>query len=68
MTIASEINRLEAAKSDIKTSIEGKWVSVPVNAKIDEYSWYIDQITTGFSNLGGVKLMNVYVDSKDWAP
>lgn len=45
MTIASEITRLQWAKSDIKTSIEGKWISVPSNAKLDSYSGYIDQIT-----------------------
>lgn len=46
MTIASEITRLQWAKSDIKTSIENKWVSVPSSAKLDTYSWYIDQIKT----------------------
>lgn len=46
MTIASEITRLQWAKADIKTSIEGKGVTVPSSASIDEYSWYIDQITT----------------------
>lgn len=47
MTIASEITRLQWAKADIKTSIEWKGVSVPSSAKIDTYSTYIDQITTG---------------------
>ena len=46
MTIASEITRLQWAKADIKTSIEGKGVTVPSSASIDEYSWYIDQIVT----------------------
>lgn len=44
MTVASEIERLQWAKSDIKTSIEGKWVTVPASAKLDTYSCYIDQI------------------------
>jgi len=44
MTVASEIERLQWAKSDIKTSIEGKWVTVPASAKLDTYSCYIDKI------------------------
>ena len=46
MTIASEITRLQWAKTDIKSSIEWKWVSVPSNAKLDTYDTYIDQIRT----------------------
>lgn len=44
MTVASEITRLQTAKANIKTSIENKWVTVPANATLDSYSWYIDQI------------------------
>jgi len=44
MTIASEIERLQEAKADIKSSIEWKWVSVPSSAKLDTYDTYIDQI------------------------
>lgn len=44
MTIASEIERLQWAKSNIKTSIEGKWVEVPSSAKLSDYAGYIDQI------------------------
>lgn len=47
MTIASEITRLQWAKADIKTSIENKGVTVPSNAKLDDYSNYVDQITQG---------------------
>lgn len=47
MSIASEITRLQSAKADIKTSIEGKGVSVPSTAKLDEYAGYIDEIETG---------------------
>lgn len=46
MTIASEITRLQWAKSDIQISIWNKWVAVPSSAKLDEYSSYIDQIQT----------------------
>lgn len=47
MTIASEITRLQTAKADIKTAIQGKWVSVPASAKLDTYDTYINQIVTG---------------------
>lgn len=49
MTIASEISRLQQAKSDIKTAIEGKWVEVGSNVKLDEYAaciWEIQQWAT----------------------
>lgn len=44
MTIASEITRLQTAKTNIKTSIENKWVTVPDTAKYSNFSTYIDQI------------------------
>ena len=44
MTIASEIQRLQWAKSSARTSIINKWVNVPVSAKLDTYHTYIDQI------------------------
>ena len=47
MTISSEITRLQWAKSDIKTAIENKWVTVPSNITIDEYAPYIDKIWWG---------------------
>lgn len=47
MTIASEIQRLQTAKANIKASIEGKDVTVPSNATLDEYSEYIDEISVG---------------------
>lgn len=46
MTIASEITRLQWAKADIKTAIQGKWVTVPASAKLDTYDDYISQIKT----------------------
>lgn len=47
MSIASEITRLQGAKSDLKTSIENKGVTVPSGTKIDGYSALVDQISTG---------------------
>lgn len=47
MSIATEIQRLQTAKADIKTSIENKGVIVPPTATLDKYSDYVDQITVG---------------------
>lgn len=47
MSIASEITRLQGAKADIKTAIEGKGVTVPSNALLDDYNTYINAIITG---------------------
>ena len=47
MSIASEITRLQGAKSDLKTSIEGKGVTVPSATKIDGYAALVDQIQQG---------------------
>lgn len=49
MSIASEISRLQTAKTDIKTAIEAKGVTVPSSAKIDVFDDYIAQIPTGGS-------------------
>lgn len=47
MSIQSEIKRLESAKNDIKTAIEGKGVPVPVGTRLDEYGALVGQISTG---------------------
>ena len=47
MSIASEITRIQAAKADIKASIEAKGVTVPSDTLIDQYADYVDQIQTG---------------------
>lgn len=49
MSIATEITRLQTAKSDIKSSIEAKGVTVPSSALIDDYADYIDNIEQGGS-------------------
>lgn len=51
MAIANEITRLQTAKSDIKTAIEGKWVTVPDATKLDWYSALIDQISVRGSRM-----------------
>ena len=52
MSIASEIERLINAKVDIKLSIENKGVDVADDATLDDYSDYIDNITTGITPSG----------------
>lgn len=47
--ISEEIVRLQGAKADIKAAIEGKGVSVPSSALLDEYAPYIEAIEGGGS-------------------
>ena len=47
MSIASEIERLQNAKSALKTAIEGKGVTVPASTKLDGYSVLVDSIEQG---------------------
>ena len=47
MSIATEITRLQTAKANIKTAIEGKGGTVASNLKIDGYATCISNIPTG---------------------
>ena len=47
MSIASEISRLQQAKSDLATSITNKGVTVPAATTLDGYAALVDQIQTG---------------------
>ena len=47
MSIQTEINRIQQAKSDLVTSIEGKGVNVPSTASIDDLAELVDTIGTG---------------------
>jgi hypothetical protein len=47
MSIASEITRLQTAKADLKTAIEGKGVTVPASAKLDAYPALVESIQQG---------------------
>lgn len=47
MSIATEIQRLQTAKADLKTAIEGKGVTVPSSATLDDYADLVDAIETG---------------------
>lgn len=46
MSVATEIQRLQAAKADIKTAIEAKGVTVPSTTKLDGYASLIAKIGT----------------------
>lgn len=50
MAISDEITRLQNAKAALKTSIEGKGVTVSSDATLDDYPALVDSIETG----GGV--------------
>ena len=45
MSIANEIQRLQTAKSNLKTQLEAKGVSVSSNATLDAYPNYVSEIT-----------------------
>lgn len=47
MSIATEITRLQTAKADLKTAIEGKGVSVSSSATLDDYAALVDSISGG---------------------
>ena len=47
MAISNEIQRLQGAKSSLKTSIEGKGVTVPAATKLDGYAALVDEIQAG---------------------
>lgn len=51
MSIASELNRLLQAKSDLATSIAAKGVTVPAATTIDGYAALVDQIQQGGGTL-----------------
>lgn len=51
MSIASELNRLLQAKSDLATSIANKGVTVPAATTIDGYAALVDQIQQGGGTL-----------------
>ena len=52
MSIATEITRIQTAKADLKTAIEGKGVTVPSATKIDGYASLVSSIpSSGGSTL-----------------
>lgn len=59
MSIQSEITRIEGAKNDIATAIEGKGVTVPASTKLDGYASLVSAIPTQT----GTVIPSVSVDS-----
>lgn len=51
MSIASEITRIQGAKSDIADAIEAKGVTVPSSTKIDGYAALVSAIPQGASQI-----------------
>lgn len=47
MSVASEITRLQNAKADLKTAIEGKGVTVSSSTKLDGYPALVESISGG---------------------
>lgn len=47
MSVATEITRLQTAKADLKTAIEGKGVTVPSATLISGYAALVEQISGG---------------------
>ena len=47
MSVTSEITRLQNAKADLKTAIEGKGVAVPSTTKLDGYADLVESIQQG---------------------
>lgn len=50
MSVTSEITRLQNAKADLKTAIEGKGVTVSSSTKLDGYAALVDSISGGGSD------------------
>lgn len=64
MSIATEITRLQTAKSNLKTSIENKGVTVPSATLIDGYASLVDQISGGGGS-GREYEMGTYTPAED---
>lgn len=63
MSIGSDLARIEGAKAALKTSLEGKGVTVPAATKIDGYPALVDSIdTSGTVVDNGLKITEFDVD------
>lgn len=59
MSVQSEVSRLNAAKSDLASAITAKGVTVPAEAKLDDYAALVEQIQAGG---GGMEFKTTYVE------
>ena len=62
MAISDEITRLQQAKAALKTSIEGKGVTVSSDATLDDYPALVDSIEAGGGS-GDGKYLYVSLDN-----
>lgn len=68
MSIASEISRIQTAKADIKSAIEGKGVTVSSSAKLSDYAALVSAISTGITPSGSINITgNGTVDVTNYA-
>jgi len=63
MAISDEIARLQQAKADLKTAIEGKGVTVSSSAKLEDYPALVDSIQAGGG--GGCSYTEIFVNEDD---
>lgn len=72
MSVASEITRLQNAKTSIRNAITAKGVTVPSTAKLDTYASYIGNISAGtaiptqtiqYDGIDGINIMYTKVSS-----
>lgn len=68
MSVQSEIERLNAAKTSLAAAIEGKGVEVPDEAGLDDYAALVDKIKTGGGNV--LSPQEVYATQRpaEWVP
>ena len=66
MSIASEVERLESAKSDLKSALESKGVAVPEGAKLNAFPALVQQISVGGEQTVAVAY-TVDVPTTGWA-
>lgn len=60
MSIQTELDRLQTAKADLKTAIEGKGVTVPDTTTLDGYGALVSQIQAGGGGGGDIPSGSVY--------
>lgn len=64
MAISDEITRLQTAKADLKTAIEGKGVAVPSSTKLDGYADLVDSIQQGGGGENMIKFIQIDLTGK----
>lgn len=63
MSVQTELDRLNTAKSNLKTAIEGKGVAVPDGTTLDGYSVLVEQISSGGDSVAIVDFLGLTQDS-----